>query len=144
QVEIDAEAEAERMRLIARGQADAVFMQREAEARGLYEVLQKQAEGFEEIVKAVGGNPREAVLMLIADKLPELVKTQVEAIKNIKIDKVTVWEGGNQDPSGGNNTSKFISGLYKSVPPLGDLFNMAGMELPGYLGKEKDEAKLDE
>ena len=137
-IEIDAEAEAERARLVARGEADAVFMQKEAEARGLYEVLQKQADGFDEIVKAVGGNPRDAVLMLIADKLPELVKTQVDAIKNIKIDKVTVWEGGNQDGNG-NNTSKFISNLYKSVPPLGELFNMAGMELPGYLGKEKAE-----
>ena len=136
-IEIDAEAEAERSRLVARGQADAVFMQREAEARGLYEILQKQADGFDEIVKAVGGDPRDAVLMLIADKLPELVKTQVEAIKNIKIDKVTVWEDGQQDGSGnGNNTSRFISNLYKSVPPLGELFNMAGMELPGYLGKE--------
>ncbi|HQW01496.1 MAG TPA: SPFH domain-containing protein, partial [Saprospiraceae bacterium] len=137
-IEIDAEAEAERTRLVARGLADAVFMQKEAEAKGLYEVLQKQADGFDEIVKAVGGNPRDAVLMLIADKLPELVKTQVDAIKNIKIDKVTVWEGGNQEGSG-NNTSKFISSMYKSVPPLNELFNMAGMELPTYLGKVKPE-----
>jgi flotillin len=28
-----------------------------------------------------------------------------------------------------------MSGLYKSVPPLRDLFNMAGMDLPTYLGK---------
>lgn len=142
-IEIDAEAEAERTRLVARGLADAVFMQKEAEAKGLYEVLQKQADGFDEIVKAVGGNPRDAVLMLIADKLPELVKTQVDAIKNIKIDKVTVWEGGNQEGSG-NNTSKFISSMYKSVPPLNELFNMAGMELPTYLGKVKPEEAHEE
>ncbi len=142
-IEIDAEAEAERTRLVARGLADAVFMQKEAEAKGLYEVLQKQADGFDEIVKAVGGNPRDAVLMLIADKLPELVKTQVDAIKNIKIDKVTVWEGGNQEGSG-NNTSKFISSMYKSVPPLNELFNMAGMELPTYLGKIKPEEAIEE
>ncbi len=139
-IEIDAEAESERARLIARGQADAVFMQKEAEAKGLYEILRKQAEGFDEIVKAVGGNPRDAVLMLVADKLPELVKTQVEAIKNIKIDKVTVWEGGNAEGPG-NSTSKFISGLYKSVPPMNELFNMAGMDLPGYLGREKEKAE---
>ena len=135
--EIDAEAEAERVRRIARGEADAIFMRKEAEAKGLYEILQKQAAGFDEIVKATKGEPRDAVLMLIADKLPELVKTQVEAIKNIKIDKVTVWEGGNQQEGEGNSTSKFISGLYKSVPPMNDLFNMAGMDLPGYLGKDK-------
>lgn len=136
--EIDAEAEAERIRRIARGQADAVLMQKEAEAKGLYAILQKQAEGFDEIVKATNGNPREAVLMLIADKLPELVKTQVEAIKNIKIDKVTVWEGGNQQDGEANSTAKFISGLYRSVPPMNDLFNMAGMDLPSYLGKKED------
>ncbi len=137
-IEIDAEAEAERTRRIARGEADAVFMRKEAEAKGLYEVLQKQADGFDEVVKAAGGNPRDAVLMLIADKLPELLRIQVEAIKNIKIDKVTVWEGGSQD---GNNskTSNFIAGMYKSIPPLSELFNMAGMDLPSYLGKEKQE-----
>ncbi|MBT8219622.1 MAG: flotillin family protein, partial [Bacteroidia bacterium] len=135
--EIDAEAEAERIRRKARGEADAIISMKEAEARGLYEILEKQADGFNQIVKATNGNPREAVLMLIADKLPELVETQVEAIKNIKIDKVTVWEGGNQDAESGNSTAKFISGLYKSVPPMSDLFNMAGMDLPGYLGKKE-------
>lgn len=138
--EIAAEAQAEQIRRVAKGEADAIFLKQEAEARGLYEVLSKQAEGFQKIVNSAGGNTREAVLLLIADKLPELVKTQVEAIKGIKIDKITVWEGGNgsgNGEGGGNSTSKFISGLYKSVPPLNDLFNMAGMELPEYLAKKQ-------
>jgi flotillin len=139
QVEIQAEAEAEKRRREARGEADAVLAIKIAEAKGLYEILAKQAEGFDQIVKATGGNSRDAVLMLIADKLPELVKTQVEAIKNIKIDKVTVWENGGHDDNGNTNTANFISGLYKSVPPMKDLFNMAGMELPSYLGKEQEE-----
>jgi flotillin len=138
-IEINAEAEAEKTRREAKGMADALLLQKMAEAKGLYEVLEKQANGFDQIVKAAGGNSRDAVLMLIADKLPELVKTQVEAIKNIKIDKVTVWENGGKDAKGGNNTSNFISGLYKSVPPMNELFNMAGMDLPSYLGKEKIE-----
>ena len=33
-----------------------------------------------------------------------------------------------------------MSGLYKSVPPLKDIFDMAGMDLPNYLGKKKEEA----
>ena len=135
--EIDAEAEAERVRRVAKGEADAVYLRKSAEAKGLFEILQKQAEGFDEIVKAAGGDARDAVLMLIADKLPELVKTQVDAIKNIKIDKVTVWEGGSQQEGEGNSTAKFMSGLYKAVPPMSDLFNMAGMDLPAYLGKDK-------
>jgi flotillin len=116
-IEIDAEAEAEQIRRIAKGDADAIFLKKEAEAKGLYEILTKQAEGLDRIVKASGDDPKDAVLLLIADKLPELVKTQAEAIKNIKIDKVTVWEnGGGKD--GKTSTSNFISGLYKSVPPL--------------------------
>ncbi|MFK7949972.1 MAG: flotillin family protein [Saprospiraceae bacterium] len=138
---IEAEAEAERIRRLARGEADATLAQKRAEAEGLFEVLSKQAEGFDKIVKAAGENSRDAVLLMIADKLPELVKTQVEAIKNIKIDKVTVWEGGGQNEGEGNSTSKFVSGLYKSVPPLSDLFNMAGMDLPDYLGKAQKEAQ---
>ena len=76
--------------------------------------------------------------MIIADKLEDLVKTQVEAIKNIKIDKVTVWENGSGSEGEGNATSKFVSGLYKSVPPMSDLFNMAGMDLPQYLGQKTE------
>jgi len=133
---IDAEAEAEQIRALARGEADSIFLRKEAEAKGLYEVLNKQAAGFDQLVKAAGGNSKDAVLMLIADKLEDLVATQVEAIKNIKIDKVTVWEGGNNEGEG-NSTSKFVSGLYKSVPPLNDLFNMAGMDLPQYLGQKE-------
>jgi flotillin len=45
--EIDAEAEAERVRRLARGEADSIFMIKEAEAKGLYQILQKQAEGFD-------------------------------------------------------------------------------------------------
>ena len=135
-VEIDAEAEAEQIRRIAKGEADAIFMKKEAEAKGMYEILTKQALGLEQIVKAAGDNAKDAVLLLVADKLPELVKTQAEAIKNIKIDKITVWEnGGGKD--GKTSTSNFISGMYKSVPPLQEMFNMAGMQLPNYLKGEE-------
>ncbi|WP_439129598.1 flotillin family protein [Polaribacter sp.] len=131
-VEIDAEARAENIRRIAKGEADAIYLKAQAEAKGLYEVLTKQAAGLDEIVKAAGNDSQNAALLLIADKLPELVKTQAEAIKNIKIDKVTVWEnGGGKD--GKSSTSNFISGMYKSVPPLQEMFNMAGMQLPDYL-----------
>ena len=141
--EIDAEAEAERIRRRAKGEADAILFKAQAEAQGLYEVLTKQAAGLDEIVKAAGNDSKDAVLLLIADKLPELVKTQADAIKNIKIDKVTVWENGGQK-DGKSSTSNFISGLYKSVPPLQDMFNMAGMNLPEYLKGKDSEAPAEE
>lgn len=144
---IEAEAEAERLRRQAKGEADAIFAKMDAEARGMYEILTKQAAGYDQIVKAAAGDPDKAVMMLITDKLPELVKTQVEAVKNIKIDKVTVWDGNNA-ANGNTSTANFISGMMKSVPPLNDLFNMAGLNLPAYLkgapGKPDEEAKTTE
>ena len=145
QAELAAEAEAEKIRRTARGEADAILARMQAEAQGNLEILAKQAEGLKAIVDAAGGDAREAVLMLIADKLPELVRTQVEAIKGIKIDKVTVWDGGAGGGGAGPNgagvgsTAGFMQGLYKSVPPLRDLFDMAGMNLPSYLGTEDAE-----
>lgn len=128
---IEAEAEAEKQRRIAKGEADAIFLEMEAEARGTYEILSKQAAGYKLMVESAGENARDAVLMMIAERLPELVETQVEAIKNIKIDKVTVWDNGNGD--GSSSTANFMKGMMGAVPPLEDLFKLAGMELPNYL-----------
>ncbi|HMR56088.1 MAG TPA: SPFH domain-containing protein, partial [Cyclobacteriaceae bacterium] len=139
---IEAQADAEKLRERAKGEADAIFAKLEAEARGMFEILTKQAQGLQQIVHASGDNARDAVLLLIVDKLPELVRLQTEAIKNIKIDKLTVWDGGNGGTGDGKtSTANFISGLYKSVPPLQEIFNMAGMELPEYL-KGKTAAEL--
>ena len=141
---IDAEAEAEQIRRKAKGEADAIFAKMDAQARGVLEILTKQASGFQQLVGAAQGDAQKAVLMMIADKLPDLVKTQVEAVKGINIDKVTVWDTGT-GTDGKTATSNFISGLMKSVPPLNDLFNMAGMELPNYLkGADKKEPEVQE
>ena len=131
-VEIDAEAMAEQTRRRARGEADAIYMKMEAQAKGIYEVLSKQAEGFDMMVKAAGNSSKDAVMMMIADKLPELVKTQVEAIKNIKIDKVTVWETGN-GKDGKTSTANFMQGMLGAIPPLNEVFESAGLQLPDYL-----------
>lgn len=132
---IEAQAEAEQIREKAKGEADAIFARMDAEAKGLFEILTKQAEGYRDVVAAAGGDPTSAYQLLLIEKLPELIKTQVEAIKNIKIDKITVWDSANGGANGNGNTTtaNFVSGLMKSVPPLNDLFNMAGMNLPTYL-----------
>ncbi len=138
---IAAEAEAEKLRREAQGQADAIFAKMDAQARGTLEILSKQAAGFGQLVAAAGGDPKGAITMLISGKLPELVKTQVEAVKGIKIDKVTVWDGGNSK-DGKTATSNFISGMMGAVPPLEEIFKMAGMSLPSYLkGGAADEQK---
>ena len=135
-IEIAAEAEAEQARRRARGEADAIYAEMEAKARGMQEMLAAQAKGFGEIIAAAGGDANDALRLMIADKLEDLVRTQVDAISNLKIDKVTVWDSGN----GTNDktaTANFVSGMMKSIPPMQDLFDMAGLNLPEFLGKPK-------
>ena len=143
-IEIEADAQAENVRRQARGEADAIFAKMEAEARGLYETLSKQAEGMDKLVRAAG-TADEAVRLMIADKLEALVATQVEAIKNLKIDKVTVWENG-QSGDGKTATANFVSGMMKSLPPLDDLYAMAGLKMPKVISPEKldDNPKPDD
>ena len=113
----------------------------EAEGKGLYEILTKQAQGYDKMIQAAGGDPTKAYTLLLLEKLPELVKTQVDAIKGISIDKVTVWDNSGAGADGKTSTANFLSGLYKSVPPLSALFEQAGMNLPEYLGKKDAPAK---
>ncbi len=134
---IEAEAEAEKARVNAKGDADAIYAKMEAEAKGLYEILTKQAAGYDKMVQAAGGDANKAYMLLLLEKLPELVKTQVEAVKGVNIDHVTVWDSGN-GTDGKGSTANFVSGLMKSVPPLSDLFDLAGMNLPEYLGKKTE------
>jgi len=134
---IEAQAEADRLRENAKGEADAIYAKMEAEAKGLFEILTKQAQGYKDVVSAAGGDPTKAFQLLLIEKLPELVKTQVEAVKNIKIDKITVWDSG-QGENGNTSTANFVSGMMKTVPPLNDLFNMAGLNLPTYLTKANE------
>jgi flotillin len=142
---IEAQAIAESIRENAKGEADAIFAKMEAEAKGLFEILTKQAQGYKDVVAAAGGDPTKAFQLLLIEKLPELVKTQVEAVKNIKIDKITVWDSANGGSSDGNTTTaNFVSGMMKTVPPLNDLFNMAGLNLPSYLkGEDKPKGADD-
>ncbi len=135
---IAAEAEAEQKRVNAKGEADAIFAKMEAEAKGLFEVLTKQADGYDKMIQAAGGDTKGAYTLLLLEKLPELVKTQVEAIKGIQIDKVTVWDNGGTG-DGQTSTANFLSGLVKSIPPLNDLLDQAGLSLPEYLARKKEE-----
>ena len=136
-IELEAEAEAEKIRRQARGEADAIYAKMEAQARGVKAVLTAQADGLAEIVRAAGGDPNEAARLMIADKIETLVATQVEAIKNIKIDKITVWDGAGNSADGKTSTANFISGLMKSLPPMTDLFEMTGLTLPEIVQPKK-------
>lgn len=133
-IEINAEAQAEKYRREAKGQADAVLARYEAEAKGVRQVLESKAAGYLSLVKSCNGDAKSAATLLMIEKLEEIVGRQVEAIKNLKIDKITVWDTGGGD-KGGSSTANFLSGMIKALPPLQDIAGMAGVQLPEYLGK---------
>ena len=142
-VEIAAEAEAEKTRREARGVADAILMKYQAEAEGLRKVLESKALGYQSLVSGCNGDAKSAATLLMTEKIEQIVSLQVEAIRNIKIDKITVWDGAG-DKNDGTSTSRFVSGLIKSLPPLHDVAGLAGIELPEYLGKISEEKLKDD
>ncbi|UCD76567.1 MAG: hypothetical protein JSV91_06505 [Phycisphaerales bacterium] len=138
-IEIAAEAAAEKARREARGEADAILAKYIAEAEGTQKVLEAKAEGYRQLVLACAENPQIAPTLLMIEKLPDLVAEQVKAIQNLKIDKVTVWDSGGNSNSTGGSTAGFLSSLIGSLPPMHELAEQAGIELPGVLGKVRDE-----
>jgi len=138
QVEIAAEAEAERQRRIARGEADAILAKYEAEAEGIQKVLESKAKGYSNLVASASGDPKAAATLLMVEKIEAMVNAQTEAIRNLKIDKITVWDSGN-NADGNSATSNFVSSLVQSLPPIHDVAKMSGVELPDYLGSMTDD-----
>ena len=91
-IEIAAEAEAERQRRIARGEADAILARYEAEASGVQQVLEAKAAGYQGLVSSANGDAKAAATLLMVEKIDQMVSAQVEAIRNLKIDSITVWD----------------------------------------------------
>ena len=137
QITIAAEAEAERLRREAQGEADAIYAKLAAEAKGNMEILAAKGEGYRKIIESCNSDATAASQMLLIEKLQEIVALQTEAIKNIKIDKITVWDGGS-NANGKTSTANFLSGMVESLPPLHNVAKMAGLELPEYLGKVEE------
>lgn len=139
-VEIDAEAEAQKRRKEAAGEADAILAVFKAEAEGTQKVLDAKGVGYANLVQACKNDPKHAATLLMVEKISELVELQAKAISNLKIDKITVWDSGNNEK--GSSTANFVSSMVKSLPALHDVAAMAGVELPSYLGEvEKDKVE---
>lgn len=128
---IAAQAEAEQRREIAKGDAEAVLLQYKAEAEGVLKVLEAQAAGFKKLVDAAGGDAQSAIGLLMVDKVTQIAEIQAEAINNVKMDKVVVFDGGD-----GQNVSGFMKGLFGMLPPLNDFMNQSGLELPQFLAQQ--------
>ncbi len=137
---VQAEAEKEQRRLIAEGEAAAILAQKQAEAQGTQAILNAKAEGYRQLVEACGSKDQAAAAFLIIERLTEVANIQAEAISNLPIDKVMVWDSGNGD-SGMSNLGQRLMG---AIPPMHDLARLAGLELPEFLGKMNGEQTAGE
>jgi len=138
-IEIAAAAEGERHKIDAYAKSAAILALKDAEAQGILNVLKAKADGYKMLVEACSSNAQDAATMLMVEKLEEIVKLQTEAIKSIKIDKITVWDSAGADSS---STANFLSNMVKSLPPLHEITAMSGVKLPEYLGNlEKQKQK---
>jgi flotillin len=129
---IQAQKEADQQVTLATGKANAYKQETDALVERIEKSFEANSTGFKKLVDAAGGDAKSAIGFLMVDKLEDLAKIQADAIKNIKFDKVTVFDGGNGN---GGGTAGFVQNLFKMVPPLQEYLNQNGMKLPEYLAE---------
>jgi len=148
QAEINAEAQAQMKRLVAKGEADAVVTQKEAEATGTRTVLKAQAdgllaklqaeaegakslltgraEGFEHLLQATGNDLNSVARLLVSERIVELTQTAADAASRIRMDKVVVMGGAGAGGSG-SGVDTLIKDVFKAVLPVREITQELGI-----------------
>jgi flotillin len=127
---VEAEAEGQKRALIAKGEAEGALARMQAEAQGVQAILDAKAAGYKSLVQACNSDGALTSGLLLIEKLGEVAKIQTDAIKNLAIERLVIWDqGGN---GGMGNLGTRLMGV---LPPMHELAKMAGLELPDYLGR---------
>ncbi len=151
QAEVVVPANAERERVViaadadkqqyirrAEGQAQATLAKMKAEGEGVQSILDGKAEGYHKLVKACNTAQQAAALLLI-EKLTDVSRIQAQAIQELPIEKIIVWDGGGSSGGGLNGLGGRLMG---ALPPMHELAKQIGLDLPEFLGKvAKESAK---
>ena len=133
---IAADAQKEQAIRIAQGEAEAILAKMTAEGKGVQAILEGKAAGYEGMVSACQTAQQAASLLLI-EKLKEIASIQAQAIQDLPIEKIFVWDGGGKD--GGLNG---LGGrLMGALPPMHELAKQVGLDLPAFLGHLASEAE---
>ena len=135
---IAADAEKEKAIRVAQGQAQATLAKMSAEGEGTQAILDGKAAGYQNLVGACGGGKGTASLLLI-EKLLEVANVQAQAIQNLPIEKVIVWDGGGE----GGGMSGLGKKMMGALPPMHEVAKQVGLELPDFLGKLNKDAAAE-
>lgn len=127
---VEAAAEREKNVLIAKGDAEAILARMKAEAEGVQATLDAKAEGYRALVDACSSDPSLTAALLLIERFTDLAQIQTEAVRNLPLEKVIVWDSGGD--GGLSDLGKKFMGV---VPPIHELARIAGLELPEYLGR---------
>ena len=136
QIIIEADAQKQQAVRIAEGQAEATLAKMTAEGKGVQAILDGKADGYQRLVAACATAEQVAALLLI-EKLTDVAGVQADAIRNLPIEKVVVWDGGGKSEGG---LSGLGGRLLGALPPMHDLAKQVGLELPEFLGRVATEA----
>jgi flotillin len=129
-VVIAAEAERERAVRVAKGEAEAILARMQAEASGVRAILDGKAAGYAALVSSCATAEQAASLLLI-EKLQEVAQIQAQAIQDLPIEKVIVWDGGGKD----GGMAGLGQRLMGALPPMHELARQMGLSLPDFLGR---------
>lgn len=128
---VRAEGDKAQQTLVAEGEAAAILARMSAEAQGAQAILLAKAQGYSEMVAACGQNDQAAAAFLIIERLTEVAGIQADAIRNLPLEKVMVWDTG----GGEGGLANLGQRLMGTLPPMHDLARLAGLDLPEFLGK---------
>jgi flotillin len=134
QVIIAAEAVKQQTIRVAEGEAAGNLAKMTAVAQGTQKQLEAKAEGYLRLVTAAR-DPQALAALLIIEKLADVAGIQAQAIKNLPIEKIVIWDSGSKDGGGLSGLGQRIMG---ALPPIHELAKQIGLELPGYLGTMKN------
>ncbi len=135
---INADADKQKSIRIAEGEAAAILARMEAEGKGVQAILAAKANGYSDLVKACSTGEQAASLLLI-EKLQEIAAIQAQAIQDLPIEKIFVWDSGNNE----GGMSGLGQRLMGALPPMHELAKQIGLDLPEYLGKTSGKAEAD-
>ena len=138
---IEAEAGMERQSREGRGEGERIKNEMVARSEGMKAIFNANSDGIKKLVDAASGDASAAFLLMMADRVPEMMHIQAQAISNFKIDKVTVWDSGQAN---GKAISSIVKDYATSLPPLQDLLSMTGVTGPGILGKQEEKNQKEQ
>lgn len=107
----------------AKAEKEAAFARAEAEAAPILARGKAQVEVLRRLYAEVGAGGDAAFAVFLAEKLPELLETAVQAVKGVDIDRVVVMDGGD---GGGvaNALNQRVKGAYGTMEGLASVLGL--------------------